>query len=354
MKWFGKKRTTEPGSDEPRDKQEAEARLNPMFGSIALEEVGDLLPGGYGPIGSITNPIPVNGIIGEKIYLNQLRSPNDEGYCYHRPGSRKVDISANPIDGFELFSLDGQDRRTVWLSPYHPYRSTLAPEGCFLRVYPRGEREQVFVRTPAHGVTTRVSSFPHDLPAALEQSKALANIAPGLGAIMARNVSAALAKQRLPERQHFAPGPVDIGVQENEHGYVVFMLDSTGSPIDTGIVRHGATRKELDADMLEMTREGKQTLIVYALLDEMNLTVEERQTMERELCIPSSDLPNFALHFSLCWLSHELQGRPRADGTFGSTVPSVRTTHWADLPHPPRLMTRAVREILDAVADRRG
>lgn len=354
MKWFGKKRTIEPGADEPRDKQEAEARRHPVFKVLQMLPGGDLLPGGYGPIGSITNPIPVNGLIGETIYLNQLRSPDDECYYYHRPGSTKTDISPNPIDGFELFSLDGKDRRTIWLSPYHPYRSTLAPEGCFIRAYPKDELLQVFIRTPGHGIWTRLASFPHDLPAALENSPQLAALGPGVGRPMADTAAKQLASLRLPERQRFVPGPINVCFQENESGQVVVLLDANRDLIEVCRIRHGATRSELDETLRQDNQAGTQSLLMYALLDEMNLTVEERRRFEGEVGFSSIDIPDFMMSFVALWLYHELQGRPRADGTYGPLVSTVRRTHWADLPILPVPLTRTAREILDALAERRG
>ncbi len=93
----------------------------------ALLESGpavDELPGASGDFGrSITNPIPVNGPIGEVAYLSSLRTDDGRFLLAHRIGSRET------VDIFELVTGDGRDWDILYLTLYHPRRSRKAPRG---------------------------------------------------------------------------------------------------------------------------------------------------------------------------------------------------------------------------------
>jgi hypothetical protein len=63
----------------------------------------DQIPDAYGTFGTTpTNPIPVNGIIGEIAYMAGLRSKTGVGFYYHRLGSLTSAPSKNQIDKYEL------------------------------------------------------------------------------------------------------------------------------------------------------------------------------------------------------------------------------------------------------------
>ena len=71
----------------------------------------------------ITNPIPVNSIIGEQIYLSNLINDNGQRIMFHRLGSTEQ------IDIFETVTLDGKIWEILFLDMYHPRKSRNAPDG---------------------------------------------------------------------------------------------------------------------------------------------------------------------------------------------------------------------------------
>ncbi len=84
----------------------------------------DFLPSASGAFGySETNPIPVNGPIGEITYLSSLRTNMGAFLFAHRLGS------VNRMDVFETVSSDGQDWRLMFFDMYHPRKSKIAPSG---------------------------------------------------------------------------------------------------------------------------------------------------------------------------------------------------------------------------------
>jgi hypothetical protein len=83
----------------------------------------DRLPNSSGPFGQvIENPIPVNGPIGQVIYLSTLRC-NGSRVLFHRLGS------IDRVDVFECVSADGREWDLLYLEMYHPKKSTLVPTG---------------------------------------------------------------------------------------------------------------------------------------------------------------------------------------------------------------------------------
>lgn len=72
---------------------------------------------------SLQNPIPVNGPIGEMLYLSNLRAPDRTPIMFHRIGSK------NRADAFETVTLDGRVWDIMFLDLYHPRKSRRAPAG---------------------------------------------------------------------------------------------------------------------------------------------------------------------------------------------------------------------------------
>lgn len=84
----------------------------------------DKSPEGAGPFGFVeTNPIPVNGPIGELAYLSRLETTSGKRILFHRLGS------IGRIDVFEAVTFDGKEWFIFFLDFYHPKRSRLAPDG---------------------------------------------------------------------------------------------------------------------------------------------------------------------------------------------------------------------------------
>ena len=69
------------------------------------------------------NPIPVNGPLGEMVYLSNLRTDTLKQIIFHRLGS------LSDVDIYETASLDGAKWDILFLHPYHPRKSRRAPSG---------------------------------------------------------------------------------------------------------------------------------------------------------------------------------------------------------------------------------
>ena len=84
----------------------------------------DQINGASGEFGhTITNPIPVNGSIGELAYLSSLVTDNDERLLFHRLGS------INTLDVFEAVTLSGSEWHIFYVDLYHPRKSRIVPQG---------------------------------------------------------------------------------------------------------------------------------------------------------------------------------------------------------------------------------
>lgn len=81
-------------------------------------------PNGAGPFGFMeSNPIPVNGAIGELAYLSKLETTRGERILFHRIGA------IDKVDVFEAVTFSGSEWFILFVDLYHPRRSRLTPEG---------------------------------------------------------------------------------------------------------------------------------------------------------------------------------------------------------------------------------
>jgi len=81
-------------------------------------------PAGTGPFGFVeTNPIPVNGPIGQLAYFSKLESQSGQRLMFHRLGS------INTVDVFEAVTFSGSEWFILYADLYHPRRSRLTPAG---------------------------------------------------------------------------------------------------------------------------------------------------------------------------------------------------------------------------------
>lgn len=91
---------------------------------LELRPAYDKAPDGTGPFGfTETNPIPVNGPIGQLAYLSKLETLTGQRVLFHRIGA--IDY----VDVFEAVSFDGSQWFILFVDLYHPRRSRLLPEG---------------------------------------------------------------------------------------------------------------------------------------------------------------------------------------------------------------------------------
>ena len=140
--WFRSKRKPRPQDDPEIErilrKMENFLTSDAMQNAILPEQVKALVIGGIncdkilsgdGDFGRApTNPIPVNGPIGQVMYLSRLRTSDKNcPLMFHRVGS--VPNGNRAIDMYEVLSTDDRVREYLFLSLYHPRKSMLAPSG---------------------------------------------------------------------------------------------------------------------------------------------------------------------------------------------------------------------------------
>jgi hypothetical protein len=152
---------------EPIEKQIADVKnYNSQIANEILAGLDcDALPNSNGNFGSITNPIPVNGLMGEIKYLGKLRGKTGYPIFFHRIGSTNSPVTKNTIDIFELVCHDSTQWNKLYLDPYHPRRSNLAPDGYVLIPYDKSTKMDIPF---AYGVNSLLVNFPYDLPQALD------------------------------------------------------------------------------------------------------------------------------------------------------------------------------------------
>ena len=81
-------------------------------------------PNGSGLFGfTETNPIPVNGPIGQLAYLSRLETQSGQRILFHRLGA------IDTVDVFEAVTFDGSEWFILFVDLYHPRRSRLTPDG---------------------------------------------------------------------------------------------------------------------------------------------------------------------------------------------------------------------------------
>ncbi len=105
------------------------------------------IPGATGDFGhTITNPIPVNGPLGEITYLSRLLvQKTGEKIFFHRLGSCN-----DCIDVYEVISISGKYYDILYFDMYYLHKSRLIPKGYMLQ-------DQV---TTIRGINGFSSNFP--------------------------------------------------------------------------------------------------------------------------------------------------------------------------------------------------
>lgn len=84
----------------------------------------DRLENAVGNFGrDVRNPIPVNGVLGELIYISHLVTSGGSRLVGHRIGT------AAKVDIYEVAALDGTAWDLLFFDLYHPRRSRAAPAG---------------------------------------------------------------------------------------------------------------------------------------------------------------------------------------------------------------------------------
>ncbi|MEA3464205.1 MAG: hypothetical protein U9R14_04000 [Patescibacteria group bacterium] len=107
--------------------------------SFNTENVGyneDQIPTGQGEFGHCsTNPIPVNGIMTNEVYLGKLLTTDNKKIKWKRKGSIEsvVENVVGKIDIYDIFDEDGNYLKKLYISPYNQKLSGKAPAGFILK-----------------------------------------------------------------------------------------------------------------------------------------------------------------------------------------------------------------------------
>lgn len=141
---------------------DSDARQNESMPALvrALIEDGpdcDQLPNATGEFGrSPSNPIPVNGPLGEVVYLSRLTTETGAPVMFHRVGADADGPLV--VDVYEVQAIDGSVRERLFLSMYHPRKTKRPPQGYRLA-------DTIDGRNPIWGVSHTVPNFPAKLDA---------------------------------------------------------------------------------------------------------------------------------------------------------------------------------------------
>ncbi|MQF70575.1 hypothetical protein FIL92_01165 [SAR202 cluster bacterium AD-812-D07_MRT_10900m] len=201
-----------PFDQDERDQLD-EVRADPMIQGIGMLGSWDQVPDAAGPFGSLQNPIPVNGVDGEVIYLNRLTTTSGARFFYHRVGSLRSSATGHQTDVFELASVDGSRWAFLVLSPYHPRRSTQHPPDMILQPWPSNKDDQTLCRIPHIGTTQQVQDFPLGLPTAISGN--LGGAPPKLREAMATKISSMLGPDRSKWKRPIGHVPPDATTLED-------------------------------------------------------------------------------------------------------------------------------------------
>jgi hypothetical protein len=118
-----------------------------VIGGASVDEI----PGSFGAFGlTLTNPVPVNGALGEIVYLSSLRHRGTTKILFHRIGS------LNEVDIYETVTVDGNTWSLLYFHMYHPRKSRKSLDGYSIV---SGDRSSYGL----YGVNYLVPNFPHGL-----------------------------------------------------------------------------------------------------------------------------------------------------------------------------------------------
>lgn len=131
MSWFkwGKKDAADDILEKLRNiliDDDAQTRLLPDEAQALINQgvSVDSLDGASGEFGRVaSNPIPVNGPIGEISYISRLRTISGQRVLGHRIATY------NKLDIYETLSFDGSFWDMLIFDMYHPRKSKLSPSG---------------------------------------------------------------------------------------------------------------------------------------------------------------------------------------------------------------------------------
>jgi hypothetical protein len=96
----------------------------------------NVMPDGYGEFGhDVSNPIPVNTVMGSIAYLGRLRTMDGIKVQYERSGSTSADNIDQIIDEYEI-SANGEKVANLFFCPYNKKNSDRPPKNFKLSPLP--------------------------------------------------------------------------------------------------------------------------------------------------------------------------------------------------------------------------
>lgn len=154
--------------DESKEEQLVElSKEHPVLAKMASAGVDcDVLPYVKGDFGFFpSNPIPVNGTMGEIKYLARLRCADNSGIIFHRLETIDMKDIDGSVDIFETVCIDGKHWSILCLNMYHPRRSLIAP-----KYYSFSSYHPIYSKLGAvWGTTKHDKLFPFGLGTFIEQ-----------------------------------------------------------------------------------------------------------------------------------------------------------------------------------------
>lgn len=185
------------------DDEEPEQQEQDMQQYLSLVPAGtaqdftsvDVLPGSHGDFGlTATNPIPVNGPIGEAVYIFRLRGDTNVPFWYQRLGSMESELFSRRLDVYELLSTNGKEWAILYFSMRHMRRTTKAPSGFSLISWRKHKTPYgIAAKLGAFGTNTGPhEDFPYCLPRLIRSNPSLAQVDPKFPDIIARTIQSAL------------------------------------------------------------------------------------------------------------------------------------------------------------------
>ena len=140
------------------EKAQLERLPEPVRSEVRRGADCDEITGALGEFGrDPRNPIPVNGPLGEMIYLSNLRTNTSQQIMFHRLGA------VSSVNIYEAVSVDGAKWDILFLHAYHPRKSQHAPFG--YRIASSAERQPFLL-----GTNQYVTAFPGQLSEAIDST----------------------------------------------------------------------------------------------------------------------------------------------------------------------------------------
>ncbi len=196
-----------------------QARMDPHVirkqaaGGLAVDQ----LPGAQGEFGrNPDNPIPVNGMLGELVYLSMLRTRDtDRRLYYHLLGVGWSEALEQPVSAYETVSADGRMWDILYTSVLHPRKTRLAPDG-YVTVDPRE------LRGVLYGESRCIENFPQGMDGVIAecmerqldapQASLRRELAKGLEGVRFKRPQAHRKKLKQVAQQVLSP---DLAVKES-------------------------------------------------------------------------------------------------------------------------------------------